>query len=74
MLMTQQRFKVTANGFATLHGSITVEVDRDTTFGVNPMVIQNYNPFSGNGKSDRRQLFKVEHTLKKEFTLYLFMQ
>ena len=65
MLMTQQRFKVTANGFATLHGSITVEVDRDTTFGVNPMVIQNYNPFSGNGKSDRRQLFKVEHTLKK---------
>ncbi|MDK7194620.1 hypothetical protein, partial [Lactobacillus gasseri] len=65
MLMTQQRFKVTANGFATMHGSITVEVDRDTTFGVNPMVIQNYNPFSGNGKSDKRQLFKVEHTLKK---------
>ena len=34
MLMTQQRFQVTANGFVELNGSITVEVDRDTTIAV----------------------------------------
>lgn len=65
MLMTQQRFKVTANGIVELNGSITVEVDRDTTFGVNPSVVQNYNPFFGNGKSRRRQLFKIEHKISK---------
>lgn len=65
MLMTQQRFNITANGYVTLTGHIVVEVDRDTTFGVNPMVVQNYNPFSGNGKSDERQLFKTQHKLPK---------
>ena len=35
MLMTQQRFNITANGIVEMNGSITVEVDRDTTFGVN---------------------------------------
>lgn len=65
MLMTQQRFKVTANGFVELNGSITVEVDRDTKFGVNPGIVQNYNPFFGNGKTRRRQLFKVEQRLTK---------
>lgn len=65
MLMTQQRFNITANGIVEMNGSITVEVDRDTTFGVNPMVVQNYHPFSGNGKSDERQLFKTEHKLPK---------
>lgn len=74
MLMTQQRFKVTANGFATLHGSITVEVDRDTTFGVNPMVIQNYNPFSGMENQTDANCLKLSTRLRKEFTLYLFMQ
>ena len=63
LLMTQQRFKTLANGFCELNGSITVELTKDTTFGVNPSVVQNYNPFSGNGKSRRRQLFLVEHTL-----------
>lgn len=63
MLMTQQRFKVTANGFVELNGSITVQLSRDTVFGVNPGVAQNYNPFSGNGKTRRRQLFKIEHKL-----------
>ena len=42
MLMTQQRFQVTANGFVELNGSITVEVDRDTTIAVAPYVVQNY--------------------------------
>ena len=65
MLMTQQRFNITANGIVEMNGSITVEVDRDTTFGVNPMVVQNYHPFSGNGKSDERQLFKIEYKLPK---------
>lgn len=65
MLMTQQRFKVTANGYVRMQGSITVEVDRDTTFGVNPIVVQNYHPWSGNGKSTERQLFKIEQTLTK---------
>ena len=64
MLMTQQRFKVTGNGFVELNGSITVELSKDTTFGVNPGVVQNYNPFSGNGKTRKRQLFKVEHKFK----------
>ena len=41
MLMTQQRFQVTANGFVELNGSIT-EVDRDTTIAVAPYVVQNY--------------------------------
>ena len=50
MLMTQQRFQVTANGFVELNGSITVEVDRDTTIAVAPYVVQNYHPYSGNGK------------------------
>lgn len=63
MLMTQQRFKVTANGFVELNGSITVQLSKDTVFGVNPGVAQNYNPFSGNGKTRRRQLFKIEHKL-----------
>ena len=65
MLMTQQRFNITANGIVEMNGSITVEVDRDTTFGVSPMVVQNYNPWSSNGKSDERQLFKTEHKLPK---------
>ena len=64
MLMTQQRFKVTANGFVELNGSITVQLSKDTVFGVNPGIAQNYNPFSGNGKTRRRQLFKIEHKLK----------
>ena len=63
MLMTQQRFKVTANGFVELNGSITVQLSKDTVFGVNPGIAQNYNPFSGNGKTRRRQLFKIEHKL-----------
>lgn len=63
LLMTQQRFKTLANGFCELNGSITVELTKDTTFGVNPSVVQNYNPWSGNKKSRERQLFKVEHTL-----------
>ena len=29
------------------------------------MVVQNYNPWSNNGKSDKRQLFKTEHKLPK---------
>lgn len=63
LLMTQQRFKTMANGFCELNGSITVELTDDTTFGVNPSIVQNYNPFSGNSKSRERQLFLVEHTL-----------
>lgn len=63
LLMTQQRFKTMANGFCELNGSITVELTKDTTFGVNPSVVQNYNPFSGNKKSRARQLFLVEHKL-----------
>lgn len=65
MLMTQQRFKVTANGFVELNGSITIRVDRDTTIGVNPGVVQNYNPFFGNGKTKKRQLYKIEHKVSK---------
>lgn len=65
MLMTQQRFKVTGNGFVELNGSITIDVDRDTTIGINPGVVQNYNPFFGNGKTRRRQLYKIEHKVTK---------
>ena len=46
-----------------MNGSITVELTKDTTFGVNPGIAQNYNPFSGNGKTRKRQLFKIEHKL-----------
>ena len=56
MLMTQQRFKVTGNGFVELNGSITIDVDRDTTIAVAPYVVQNYHPYSGNGKSRKRQV------------------
>ena len=59
MLMTQQRFKVTANGFVELNGSITVELTKDTTFGVNPGIAQNYNPFSGNGKQENVNCSKL---------------
>lgn len=65
MLMTQQRFQVTANGFVELNGSITVEVDRDTTIAVAPYVVQNYHPYSGNGKSRRRHLYRVRMPVKK---------
>ena len=74
MLMTQQRFKVTANGFVELNGSITVQLSKDTVFGVNPGIAQNYNPFSGNGKTRRRQLFKIEHKLPAAFILFRYMQ
>ena len=74
MLMTQQRFKVTANGFVELNGSITVQLSKDTVFGVNPGIAQNYNPFSGNGKTRRRQLFKIEHKLPVAFILFRYMQ
>ena len=65
MLMTQQRFQVTANGFVELNGSITVEVDRDTTIAVAPYVVQNYHPYSGNGKSRKRHLYRVRMPVKK---------
>ena len=65
MLMTQQRFQVTANGFVELNGSITVEVDRDTTIAVAPYVVQNYHSYSGNGKSRRRHLYRVRMPVKK---------
>ena len=74
MLMTQQQFKVTANGFVELNGSITVQLSKDTVFGVNPGIAQNYNPFSGNGKTRRRQLFKIEHKLPVAFILFRYMQ
>ena len=63
--MTQQRFQVTANGFVELNGSITVEVDRDTTIAVAPYVVQNYHSYSGNGKSRRRHLYRVRMPVKK---------
>ena len=65
MLMTQQRFQVTANGFVELNGSITVEVDRDTTIAVAPYVVQNYHPYSGNGKSRKRHLYRVRMPVKR---------
>ena len=65
MLMTQQRFQVTANGFVELNGSITVEVDRNTTIAIAPYVVQNYHPYSGNGKSRRRHLYRVRMPVKK---------
>lgn len=73
MLMTQQRFQVTANGFVELNGSITVEVDRNTTIAVAPYVVQNYHPYSGNGKSRRRHLYRVRMPVKKAGILYHYM-
>ena len=72
--MTQQRFQVTANGFVELNGSITVEVDRDTTIAVAPYVVQNYHPYSGNGRSRRRHLYRVRMPVKKDGILSHFMQ
>ena len=67
--MTQQ---VTANGFVELNGSITVEVDRNTTIAVAPYVVQNYHPYS-NGKSRRRHLYRVRMPVKKAGILYHYM-
>lgn len=72
--MTQQRFQVTANGFVELNGSITVEVDRDTTIAVAPYVVQNYHPYSGNGKSRKRHLYRVRMPVKKVGILFRCMQ
>ena len=63
--MTQQRFQVTANGFVELNGSITVEVDRNTTIAVAPYVVQNYHPYSGNGKVEGATYTELECRLKR---------
>ncbi|WP_278925345.1 M14 family metallopeptidase [Staphylococcus auricularis] len=65
IMMTQQRFKATANGFVELYGYITINTDRDVKVGVNPNIIQNYNPFFNKGKSLDRNLFTLEHVLNK---------
>ncbi|TBW67533.1 DUF2817 domain-containing protein, partial [Staphylococcus capitis] len=34
IMMSQQRFKVLANGFVELYGYVTINVDRDVTVGI----------------------------------------
>ena len=59
MLMTQQRFKVTANGFVELNGSITVELTKNTTFGVNPGMRKTITRLGGNGKQENVNCSKL---------------
>ena len=65
IMMSQQRFRVTANGFVELYGYITINVDRDVTVGINPNIIQNYHPFFSKTKTKERNLYRIEHVMNK---------
>lgn len=70
IMMSQQRFKVLANGFVELYGYVTINVDRDVTVGISPNIVQNYHPFFGFNKSRKRNLFSIEHRLNKGNTTF----
>ena len=59
IMMSQQRFKVLANGFVELYGYVTINVDRDVTVGISPNIVQNYHPFFGFGKVENVIYFQL---------------
>ena len=74
MLMTQQRFKVTANGFVELNGSITVQLSKDTVFGVNPELHKTTIHLVVMAKQEDVNYLKLNTNYRLAFILFRYMQ